>query len=97
MTTLTLVLRRSDAGDGGWSLHAPGSTDEEIAAGDAPVLASGTADKTAAGEWNRPSGADYRVAWSTIGQDDIPEAVAHAMDSEDGPLPDAVASAWGGC
>lgn len=25
----------------GWSLHAPGSTDEQIASGDAPPLASG--------------------------------------------------------
>jgi hypothetical protein len=30
----------SDAGPG-WSLHAPGSTDEEIASGEAPALASG--------------------------------------------------------
>ena len=32
----------SDLGDGGWSLHAPGSTDEEIADGTAVALASGT-------------------------------------------------------
>jgi hypothetical protein len=37
-----LVLCESDTGDGGWSLHAPGSTDEQIASGDAPYLASGT-------------------------------------------------------
>ena len=32
----------SDLGDGGWSLHAPGATDEEIAEGTAPALVSGT-------------------------------------------------------
>jgi hypothetical protein len=37
-----LVLCQSDAGDGGWSLHAPGSTDEAIAEGIALALASGT-------------------------------------------------------
>ena len=39
--TAPLVLCRSDAGDGGWSLHAPGSTDEDIATGEAPSLTSG--------------------------------------------------------
>ncbi len=38
--TADFVLCRSDRGDGGWSLHAPGSTDEEIANGDAPPLVS---------------------------------------------------------
>lgn len=37
----------------GWSLHAPGSTDEEIAAGDAACLVCGDGDPTAA---------DYRAA-----------------------------------
>lgn len=32
----------SDAGDGGWSLHAPESTDDEIADGTAVALVSGT-------------------------------------------------------
>lgn len=32
----------SDMGDGGWSLHAPDSTDEDIAEGTAPALVSGT-------------------------------------------------------
>lgn len=30
----------------GWSLHAPGSTDEDIASGDAPYLVSGTGQPT---------------------------------------------------
>jgi hypothetical protein len=34
----TLVLCESADG---WSLHAPGSTDDEIGCGDAPALASG--------------------------------------------------------
>lgn len=32
----------------GWSLHTPGSTDEEIAAGEAPYLLSGDGEPTAA-------------------------------------------------
>lgn len=31
------VLCRSDDGHGGWSLHAPGSTNEQIASGDAAI------------------------------------------------------------
>lgn len=49
-----LVLCRSDRGDGGWSLHAPGSTDDEIATGDAPYLVSG-------GD-GEPTEADYLAA-----------------------------------
>lgn len=56
-----LVLCRSDAGDGGWSLHAPGSTDDAIASGEAPYLVSGPANRGAGG-WNRPNAADYRDA-----------------------------------
>jgi hypothetical protein len=37
----------------GWSLHAPGSTDEEIACGDAPYLLSGPGE---------PKPQDYRKA-----------------------------------
>lgn len=58
-----LVLCRSDRGDGGWSLHEPGSTDDEIASGDAPYLVSGPAewdDQT--GEWSRPNYDDYQAA-----------------------------------
>jgi hypothetical protein len=61
VSTAALVLCRSDAGDGGWSLHPPGTTDEAIAAGDAPVLASGDADMV--GEfWSRPNADDYTAA-----------------------------------
>ena len=56
------MLVRSDAGDGGWSLHAPGSTDDEIASGDAPPLVSGPSDTDRDGEWERPDGADYADA-----------------------------------
>ena len=49
-----LVLVRSDAGDGGWSLHAPGSTDDEIAQGDAPALLIGEAEMID-GQWNAPT------------------------------------------
>lgn len=57
-----LVLCRSDHGDGGWSLHAPGSTDEDIASGDAPALLTGTARRGADSAWSRPSVRDYAAA-----------------------------------
>ena len=56
-----LVLCRSDCGDGGWSLHPAGSTDEQIASGDAPVLVSGTA-QWVDGDWDRPNAQDYARA-----------------------------------
>lgn len=59
-----LVLCRSDMGDGGWSLHAPGSSDEAIADGepDADYLVSGPAEWTGA-DWSRPTQTDYDAAW----------------------------------
>ena len=41
------VVCYSDSGDGGWSIHAPGSTDDEIAEGTALALVSGTGPITA--------------------------------------------------
>lgn len=61
MTTYTaadMVLCRSDAGDGGWSLHAPGATDEEIAVGDAPIILDGEAELIG-DQWTAPTEADY--------------------------------------
>ncbi len=52
------VLCRSDHGDGGWSLHAPGATDEAIACGDAPPIISGPSEWDK-GDWDRPNAADY--------------------------------------
>lgn len=49
-TAADLVLCESADG---WSLHAPGSTDEQIASGDAPYLLSGP---------GTPSDADYAEA-----------------------------------
>ena len=60
-----LVLVRSDAGDGGWSLHAPGSSDEQIASGYAPCLVSGTAI-CIGGTWDRPAEADYQLATTRL-------------------------------
>lgn len=59
-----LVLVRSDAGDGGWSLHAAGSTDEQIARGAAPALLTGEA-KMVDGKWNAPTQA-HRAAAALI-------------------------------
>lgn len=58
-----LVLCRSDMGDGGWSLHAPGVGDVEIADGDDLVLLDGPSewDEEACG-WVRPTEADYALA-----------------------------------
>jgi hypothetical protein len=56
MTTTTdtygLILCTSPSG---WSLHAPGATDEQIRDGDAPPLLSGE---------GRPTQADYDRAWA---------------------------------
>lgn len=49
-----LVLCTSYAG---WSLHAPGSEDHEIANGDAPALLTGPGEPTAD---------DYRAAWEAL-------------------------------
>lgn len=61
--TYGLTLCRSDQGDGGWSFHAPNATDEEIANGDAPCIASGPANwNEDADDWNRPNADDYHNA-----------------------------------
>lgn len=57
-----LILVRSDSGDGGWSLHAPDATDEDIASGDAPYLLSGEAEAIDGG-WGRPNESDYAEAF----------------------------------
>ena len=74
-----LILVRSDMGDGGWSLHAPGSSDEDIAEGVARALASGTAAMDADGEWDAPTEADYveairayRYTRAVTGADGLP-------------------------
>jgi hypothetical protein len=61
-----LILVRSDAGDGGWSLHAPWATADQIANGDEPPLQSGTADYTSDGEWARPDRFDYARAMNVL-------------------------------
>ena len=62
-STTDLVLVRSDSGDGGWSLHPAGSTDDQIASGDAPYLASGPARwDDDEGDWDRPNASDYAAA-----------------------------------
>lgn len=67
MKTYGLILCRSDEGDGGWSLHQAGSTDEQIANGTAPVLASGTAEwDEELREWDRPDESDYDAAVTRV-------------------------------
>lgn len=63
---IDLILCRSDAGDGGWSLHPHGTTDEAIASGDARILASGDAEMVG-GEWSRPNAEDYAEAVLALG------------------------------
>lgn len=55
------VICRSDQGDGGWSLHRPGATDDEIASGKAPALLSGTSRRWR-GQWSRPNKMDIGMA-----------------------------------
>lgn len=62
----SLILCRSDAGDGGWSLHPPDTTDNAIATGVARILASSDAERTDDG-WSRPDDADYMSAWYAMG------------------------------
>jgi len=62
-----LVICRSDAGDGGWSLHPPGTTDASLADGSARTLAYGHAERSADGEWDRPSAEDRHAAWDECG------------------------------
>lgn len=62
-----LILCRSDGGDGGWSLHAPDATDEQIASGDEPPLACGPADMDEdTGYWSRPNCEDYQAAFKEL-------------------------------
>jgi hypothetical protein len=70
-TQQRLVLCRSDHGDGGWSLHPADTTDDAIANGDAPILASGPAEWID-GEWSRPNAADYAAAAAAL-DDDAPD------------------------
>lgn len=63
-TLKDLVLCRSDCGDGGWSLHAPWATDDQIACGDEPPLADGPAEWH--GEWSRPNRLDYQQAFNAL-------------------------------
>jgi len=58
-----LVVTRSDQGDGGWSLHPPGTTEEQISGGEVPPLMTGMADKTEeSDDWDAPSASDYAIA-----------------------------------
>jgi hypothetical protein len=67
MNTYGFELVRSDAGDGGWSLHAPELEDED---GWSPVLVSGPAEWDCPpddyGDWNRPNQADYDAAYARL-------------------------------
>ncbi len=64
-----LILVRSDAGDGRWSLYVPDATNRQIASGEAPPLASGPAEWDAdADEWNRPNAADYVAALAALAE-----------------------------
>lgn len=58
--TTDLVLCQSPDG---WSLHAPGSTDEDIACGDAPYLVSGPG--------RGPKKADYDAALAELSRREI--------------------------
>ena len=64
-TTTAMILVRSDHGDGGWSLHPAGVTDDAIAEGDALTLADGPAEHVGGG-WDRPNAADYIAAETAL-------------------------------
>jgi hypothetical protein len=57
-----LILCRSDQGDGGWSLHVLGTSDEDIAEGKGLIL-SGRSDKDIRlNTWGRPNERDFQRA-----------------------------------
>ena len=61
-----LLLVRSDAGDGGWSIHAPGTTLDGIREGEG-LLLSGTATWDAERDaWSAPTPADYIAAMAKM-------------------------------
>jgi hypothetical protein len=61
-----LILVRSDTGDGGWFLHTPWATADQIASGGEPPLESGTADYRSDGKWARPDRFDYARAMAVL-------------------------------
>jgi hypothetical protein len=63
--TKSLILVRSDQGDGGWSLHDPAATDDEIACGLSPPLLSGPSE-CVDDEWIRPNRQDYQIAQAAL-------------------------------
>lgn len=64
LTLDDLELVRSDAGDGGWSIHLRGSLDlQNDPMPDAPLL-SGLAERIG-GYWDRPTSNDYDTALLT--------------------------------
>jgi hypothetical protein len=66
-----LVVCRSDAGDGGWSLHAPWATDGQIANGDQPPLRSGPATWDEQKRvWDRPNERDRQEAMNVLSAQD---------------------------
>ena len=73
MSHIPYVLVRSDLGDGGWSLHAPGATDDAIATGAAPALVTGPATWQD-GAWSRPDARDYAAARAAL--DGVPRVPA---------------------
>ena len=67
LPALPFELTRSNWGDGGWSLHPAGFSDDAIADGRAPLLTAGMARcDPDTGEWDRPDGADYAEAWQQL-------------------------------
>lgn len=59
--TSKIELVRSVDGDGGWSLHPTGYSDQDYADGRVPILVEGDANLVN-GEWDRPNAADWRAA-----------------------------------
>jgi hypothetical protein len=62
----TMILCRSDAGDGGWSLYPPGTTDDDIASGNVLPLLTGEAERDEDGGWSAPTDADYERATAIL-------------------------------
>jgi hypothetical protein len=84
MENNNFILERSDMGDGGWSLHRAGTTDEQIVDGEG-ILACGEATMVD-GAWDRPNDADYAAAMrdAATGREDLTaEAAREYADEQD--------------
>jgi hypothetical protein len=78
MNLYGLEISRSDDGYGGWSLHPPDTTDDEIASGEVPPILSGPARYDPhVHKWDGPTQLDYD--WAGLHCQDLKESVEDSL------------------